>query len=198
MIRLPLPWPNAIVIRDVQNLESWFGDEELAIVNAFEREKRRREWMLARVALKILLQSSDRVRAGEGGSKRRVRGEQSGARNREQFTSLSHSGPYAAAAIGDQPVGVDVQVVKELSERAAHLFLSPDEEAAMRSCTIEHRLIHFFSAKEAAWKALGGATPTLQRVPLQLLGQTKTGLEFDKVETCASDDVIVALTRPTS
>jgi phosphopantetheinyl transferase len=197
MIRLDLPWPNAIVIRDVENLESWFDPAELAIVNAFEREKRRQEWMLARVALKIL-QNEHTFSPGEGGAQRRVRGEQPGARIRAEHTSLSHSGPYAAAAIDDQPVGVDVQIIKHLSERAAHLFLSPAEERAMHCCTIEHRLIHFFSAKEAAWKALGGATPTLRRVPLQLVDQTEAGLRFDRAETVAIGDVVVALTRPTS
>jgi phosphopantetheinyl transferase (holo-ACP synthase) len=147
-------------------------DVGLVVPGEFPSEKRRREWILSRTALQML--------------------------GPAPHSSLSHSGDYAAAAIGDVPVGVDVQEVRPLAEKAAHLFLNDDEEAALHRCTIPHRIIHFFCAKEAAWKARGGAIPTLRQVPLKLKEETATGLLFDSAATYATGDIVVAVTIPTS
>ena len=175
MKRIETPWPNVVVLSGAAaplSLDDWFDESELAVANAFERPKRRREWMLARVALKML--------------------------GPAPFSSLSHSGDYAAAAIGDVPVGVDVQVIRPLSERAAHLVLTDDEREAMERCSIAHRILHFFCAKEAAWKALGGAVPTLKQIPLKLKEETASGLLFDAAATYATGEIIVAVTSSTS
>lgn len=168
MKRIETPWRNVVVLSGAASLrlDEWFDQSELAIANAFERPKRRREWMLARVALKML------------GS--------------APYSSLSHSGDYAAAAISDVPVGVDVQVIRPLSERAAHLFLADDEREVMEGCSIANRILHFFCAKEAAWKARGGAVPTLKQIPLKLKEETVSGLLFDAAATYATGEIIVA------
>jgi phosphopantetheinyl transferase len=169
MKRIETPWPNVVVLFGADassELDDWFDESELAIANAFERPKRRREWILARVALKML--------------------------GPAPYSSLSHSGEYAAAAIGDVPVGVDVQVIRPLSEHAVRLFLADDEREAMESCSIAHRILHFFCAKEAAWKARGGAVPTLKQIPLKLKEETASGLLFDAAATYATREIIVA------
>lgn len=138
----------------------------------FKLEKRRREWRLSRAAAALLPEA--------------------------KFVSYSHSDPYAAAAKDAVPVGIDVQVVRELEERMAHLFLTDAETAVMSRCTLAHRMLHFWCAKEAEWKRHGGATVTLKQTPLMLLEERRDGLRFDVVETIAIQDVIVALTRPIS
>jgi phosphopantetheinyl transferase len=145
----------------------------------FRLPKRREEWMHARMAAKQL--ALDRGLATHPRDVRVTRA----------LFSLSHSHPYAAAAIGR---GIDVQVIRDLSESAAHLFLSDEEAAAIRACDVEHRLLHFWCAKEAAWKAQRGEIPTLKQVPLTVVGVRGVGLGFDRVETIAIEDVIIALT----
>lgn len=135
---------------------------------ALSTDKRRREYLLSRAALGML--------------------------GPAPHSSLSHSGDYAAAIIGDVPVGVDVQVVRPLSERAAHLFLTDDEQADMERCSIANRILHFFCAKEAAWKSHGGTIPTLKQVPLKLKEETASGLLFDAAATYATADIVVAAT----
>ncbi len=189
MRRLPIPWSDrAIVISDVVDPASWFSDRELESLVALRLEKRRNEWMLSRIAAKQL--AMDRGICPEPHSctidDRRIG---------DWHVSLSHSGAYAGAAIDRSPIGIDVQVVRELKESAAHLFLSPSEEQAMRSLTIPHRLLHFWCAKEAAWKRRGGEIPTLKQIPLWLSSISTNGLCFDEVETVAHGDVIVALTK---
>jgi phosphopantetheinyl transferase len=65
----------------------------------------------------------------------------------------------------------------------------------MRTVKIPHRLIHYWSAKEAVWKQLGGSVETLKRVPIELESTTADGLTFDRVETRRIQDLVVALTR---
>ncbi len=169
------------------SLTEWFTESELSIVESFPRQKRRDEWILSRVAAKQLA-----VDCGLCAHPRECAIVD--RRIGSSYVSLSHSAPYAAAAIDDKPVGIDVQVVRDLSERSAHLFLSESEIEEMQTCTLPHRLLHFFCAKEAAWKRAEGAIETLRRVPLRLLAATDTALQFEGVETVGVNDVIVALT----
>ncbi|HEX8170085.1 MAG TPA: 4'-phosphopantetheinyl transferase superfamily protein [Thermoanaerobaculia bacterium] len=194
MKRVPLPesWRHALVIRDAELTRDWFTDDELAIVDALPTPKRREQWMLSRIAVKQLALDLRLCADPQMCTYARPHVLQS------WFASVSHSGPYAGAIIGRDPVGIDVQEVRELSERAAHLFLSDLETRAMASCTLEHRLLHFWCAKEAAWKQRSGDFETLKQLPLVLVDQRDDGLLFDAAETRRIGDVIVAVTLPIS
>ncbi len=172
MIELPLAWRARALVLEGAADRSLFTNEELAIADAFKLAKRRDEWLLSRQAAKLL-----------------------GTR---KYVSYSHSGNYAGAATDDEPIGIDVQVVRDIDERVAHLFLSDAETAAMQRCTLPHRVLHFWCAKEAAWKPRSSRYATLKQLPLVLIDERADGLRFDLVETIAIGDVIVALTRPTS
>jgi phosphopantetheinyl transferase len=170
IVPLPDEW-SALVVAEVEEPRRWFTAEELAIVDSFPREKRREEWMLSRIAEKEL-----RRRGARGA-----------------HVSYSHRGAYGAAAVGDAPVGIDVEVVREVRPDSARFFLTDAEAADAQRCAVDRALLHFWCAKEAAWKQRGGALPTLKRVPLRLVSATEQGLRFDGVETFAIDDVVVAL-----
>jgi hypothetical protein len=172
---LPLPegWAlRACVVSEAEEPRAWFSAGELAVVDAFSRAKRREEWMLSRIAEKEL-----RRRGARGA-----------------YASYSHRGPYGAAAVGEEPLGVDVEIARTIRPDAARFFLTDSEADDARRCRVDGALLHFWCAKEAAWKQRGGALPTLKRVPLRLLCETHRGLIFDVVETVAVDDAIVALT----
>lgn len=181
-IELPEPWRDrALVIRDVDDPESWLRDDELAIVRGFKRERRRREWMLARIAAKELAR-----RGGLTSDPRAFVVER-------PLVSISHSGPYAGAALN---AGIDVEVMRDVDERVTRHFMTANEIEAMQRCTIAHRVLHFWCAKEAAWKRRGGAIALLRDVPLTLIEESERGLRFEGVATHAIDDVIVGLTAP--
>lgn len=160
-----------LIVSEVSDPEAWFP-----AVPAFPREKRRLEWMLSRIAEKEL-------------RKRGARGD---------HVSFSHSGSYGAAAVDTKPVGIDVEVLRDISESAARHFLNDDEIAVMERCTIANRMLHFWSAKEAVWKQRGGAVATLKRLQIQLEAENPDGLRFDAVETFAIDDLVAALTLPSA
>jgi len=174
-----------------------FTHDELAIANAFKLAKRRDEWLLSRAAAKQLA-----IQLGLASDPRSVRSERPTLviddASTQWHVSLSHSAPYAAAAIDRHPIGIDIQIVRDLSESASHLFLSDEEADAMRRCAIAHRVIHFWCAKEAAWKQRSHEFTTMKRLPIRLVSASASGLLFDVVETTAMGDLVVALTRPTS
>jgi phosphopantetheinyl transferase (holo-ACP synthase) len=172
IVPLPESWRGrALILSEVVNPEAWFES-----VPSFARPKRRMEWMLSRIAEKEL-------------RRRGARGD---------CFSFSHSGKYGAAAIDALPIGIDVEVLREISESAAHLFLNQEEAEAMQRCTIAHRMLHFWSAKEAEWKRLGGSLPTLKKVRVRFESEQASGLRFQGVETFAIDDLVAALTLATS
>jgi phosphopantetheinyl transferase len=185
-----------LLVRDEYDI-AYFTEDELATANAFRLEKRRDEWLLARYAAKKLAMELGIVEDPRACGVARPMLLVDGAPV-SWFVSISHSAPYAAAAIGREPVGIDVQVVRDVPERGAHLFLSEAETAAMQSCTLADRLLHFWCAKEAAWKPRSDEFTTLRQLPLELREERATGLRFDLSTTRRLDDLILALTLPTS
>ncbi len=188
---LPIPegWrERAIVIRKGEIPEAWFSAEELEIANGFARERRRMEWLTSRLAAKRL--ALDRGIAADPAACRIDQ-----RRIGSWHLSLSHSRAYAAAAIDAAPVGIDIEVARPIDERAAHFFLTDAETEVLRAVTIEDRLIHFWAAKEAAWKQRGGEVKTLKRIALHLEQANETGLRFDLAETARAGELIMALTR---
>jgi phosphopantetheinyl transferase len=190
---LPESWQSrALVLRDVHRPDRWFRADEMAVADAFKLPKRRNEWLLSRVAAKKLAMelgyahdplaiTIDLTRMRAGGRELRV--------------SLSHSGGYGAAAIDVQPVGIDIETPRVVRPQTAHFFLTDLEIAQMHRCRIDNALLHFWSAKEAAWKRLGGDVTTLKKVPLRLIREREDGVDFENVETFVSDAFVAALTR---
>jgi phosphopantetheinyl transferase len=175
IVELPESWRGrAIVLTDAGDMPSRFSAGELAVIAGFKHEKRKREWMLSRIAEQEL-----RKRGASG-----------------VCVSYSHSGAFGAAAVSESPAGIDVEITRTIPDGAVHLFLTAEEEAAARECSLENALLHFWSAKEARWKQLGGTVPTLKRVPLHLIDRTEHGLRFDVVETFATNGIVVALAAP--
>ncbi len=200
MTRFPLPeaWRGrAVVIGDAVFSDGWFTEEELAVSEQFRLQKRRSEWKHGRLAIKQLAIDLGLCMSARDCVVDRprlvVRGSDGG-----RYVSISHSGGYAAAAIDVGPVGIDVERIRDLRETAGHLFLTDDEAADMRACGLPHRMLHFWAAKEAAWKQRNGETGTLKRTPIRFEAETSAGLRFQEVETFATGDYVAALTRPTS
>lgn len=191
------PWPDRVLVLREADWKSAMTEAELATADAFKLPKRRDEWLLSRLAAKQLA-----LQLGLAADPRAVGVERpwltiGGARS-EWYVSLSHSMPYAAAMIGRAPVGIDVQVVREFSESAAHLFMTDGEGEEMRRCAIEQRILHFWCAKESAWKQRSDEFATMKQLPLRLIAERPAGLLFDAAETVAIGELIVAVTPPTS
>jgi phosphopantetheinyl transferase len=197
IIEIPQRWRDrALVVTHVTAKLEWFSEDELREAESFRSEKRRDEWLCARMALKRLA-----LNRGLALDPRRVHLSRPHVVIDDVirlYASLSHSERFAAAAIDSEPIGIDVQALREINERTSKFFLSANEAKAMHHAALTHRLLHFWCAKEAEWKRRGGDPPTLKKVPLKLEDESLHSVRFDTVETIELDGAIAALTRPTS
>lgn len=195
------PWDDRVLILECgdpsRSFPSFFTESEVETAHSFKLAKRREEWLLSRIAAKRLAVQLGLCEDARECTLERPHLLLDGLRS-DWHVSVSHSAPYAGAAIARQPIGIDVQVVRTIAEWSTHLFLSPGEVAQMRTCALPDRVLHFWCAKEAAWKQRSDAFATMKQLPLQLDEERESGLLFDTVETLRIGEIIVALTRPTS
>jgi phosphopantetheinyl transferase len=197
MKTIDTPWGDRVLVMRADDQDAFIPsltESELATANTFKLASRREEWLLSRIVAKQLA-----LQLGLTGDPHSIAIERphlaiDGMRS-DWRISLSHSAPYAGAAIARAPIGIDVQVLRELDERAAHLFLTEGETEQLLRCSLPHRILHFWCAKEAAWKQRSEEFATLRQVPLALVEERGSGLVFDAVETAFLGDVIVAVTR---
>jgi phosphopantetheinyl transferase len=200
MRTIETPWPGRVLLLegfDRTASADAFSDADLAAAEHFHLAKRRDQWLASRLAAKRLA-----LQRGACGSLQDCTLERpyllDGGRRSGWYCSVSHSGDYAAAALSRIPVGVDIEVVRDVAERASHFFLTDAEIAMMRDCELDHALLHFWCAKEAAWKQRSEEFATLKQLPLSLLSVQREGLQFDVVETVILGRLIVAVTRETA
>lgn len=74
------------------------------------------------------------------------------------FVSLSHSGGYAAAAVADVPLGIDLQVLRDVSPGVLKRLYSPEEVrwiGLAREEEARERTIRLWTMKEAYGKLTG-------------------------------------------
>jgi phosphopantetheinyl transferase len=98
--------------------------------------------------------------------------------------SISHSFPYVAAAIDQQPVGIDIQVFQEKISRLKDKFLSPTEQELFENKA--EQLTLAWTAKEAAFKWFGlGAVDFIRHMPIRKfrLEQQYANLEMEFLRT---------------
>ncbi len=76
----------------------------------------------------------------------------------EVFFNLSHSGDYVCCALGDGPVGVDIQKKISGKEKIAERFFTPGERQMLDACSGQEKETLFFrmwSVKESYLKLTG-------------------------------------------
>ena len=193
MLPIPESWRDrALVVESIEGApEAWFSEAEIAEAAAFARERRREDWLLSRYAAKRM--AVIRGVAGDPRTITIVRPQLADG----SWISISHSRGVAAAAVDDAAVGIDVERVRSIDEHVARHFMVAAEIEQLQRCTIPNRILHWWCAKEAAWKRLGGAARFLKEVPLQLERESDAALHFVNVETYATGEYIMALTATT-
>lgn len=82
------------------------------------------------------------------------------------FFSLSHSGRYAACALSDRPIGVDIQKRHPIKRRNAYKPFTDEENAYIASGSLDERFFTLWTMKEAYIKAVGGRLSDMKKVSL--------------------------------
>ncbi len=73
------------------------------------------------------------------------------------FFNISHSNELVVCAVGDEPLGIDIQQVKTIHQRSRYKFFNDKENDYVNQYEnfVSKRYIEIFTKKEAALKMLG-------------------------------------------
>jgi 4'-phosphopantetheinyl transferase len=124
-------------------------DGEKAYYEQLKAGKRNLHWLGTRVLLRKMLKTDEYIdcKVDAHGKPYLV--------SLPYHISLSHSFDYAAVMIGKDPVGIDIEQVKEKVERIAHKFMRAEELVFISD---QHRIPQLYvcwCAKEAVYKCFG-------------------------------------------
>jgi len=207
IIDVPPDWRSWLrIVTDVTpgDIERHLREEERADVDRLKVEGRRLERAASRIAGKLLLADVMRLddpqtiefAKEEDRPFVRLAGAQASI-----SVSFTHSHGLGGAAVGDRPVGVDLEKRRDIRPEMTRFFLTAGELSSAESLNLRDALLHYWSAKEAAFK-LAVLFPTLLKVPLELTEAFPSGLTFRVTgsETIVQtrvleNDFIVALAR---
>lgn len=205
-IEIPPEWSRSVVIvSDFSELEarSCLQPEEISAIEGFRLPKRRHESIAARMAAKQLALVRELIAHPQQAA---VVNENErpllkiGDRISELHLSLSHTDGLGAAALGERAIGIDIERVREIPRRAWKFFLQPEEIVSVQQTP--GTAIDWWSAKEAAWKALSSsAQTTLKNVTLAPAPEHESrfsfrcGEESGEVEVRRIEQFVLALAR---
>jgi phosphopantetheinyl transferase len=124
-------------------------DHEKAYYEKLKVGKRNLHWLGTRVLLRKMLRTDEYIdcKIDTHGKPYLV--------NLPYHISLSHSFDYAAVMISKEPVGIDIEQVKEKVERIAHKFMRKKEMAFLSEANKIDQLYVCWCAKEAVYKCYG-------------------------------------------
>mgnify|MGYP006279455973 CR=1 FL=1 len=175
--------PDDIALRrmtfDAARVEPWralLSEAEAARYEAFPVEKRKREFLLGRAALRTLL--ADRL----GGAPEAIRVEvtDDGALelpDHPLHVSISHAGDRAVAVASRRPVGVDLERIAERNPDVERFLLHPDEQPLLDTLPMDRpaAFILCWTLKEATLKAMGtGLLRSPKKIRLSIDVETHT------------------------
>ena len=69
--------------------------------------------------------------------------------------NISHAGSYIACAISDEPVGIDIELIKSVNIKIAERFFTPNETAYIKSDSQSLRFCEVWTKKESHIKLEG-------------------------------------------
>jgi phosphopantetheinyl transferase len=125
--------------------------EELAEWNSFQSEKRKREWLTVRNALKTLVSDDE--------SSTIIYDSNGKPHLSKSSISISHSHEFIAVMISDSPsIGIDIEVVHPRIEILSRKFLSEKEKPDLSDTRHLEKLHVLWGAKEVLFKihSIGG------------------------------------------
>jgi len=207
IVEVPSDWSSWLrIVADVtpDDLQGHLTTSERADVERLRAPERRLERAASRIAGKILL--TETMSLGDAREVEFAKDEDRPfARLRGSAVPLSvsftHSHGLGAAAVAESPVGIDLERFRDIRPQMTRFFLSPSEFSAAESLDLPWSLLHFWSAKEAAFK-MSRTYPTLLKTPLHVTAITSSGLTFEvsgtgaEVETrVVETEFVVALAR---
>jgi 4'-phosphopantetheinyl transferase len=124
-------------------------EQEKAHYESLKIGKRNLHWLGTRVLLRKMLRTDEYIDFKVDGHGKPY------LVNLPYHISLSHSFDYAAVMIGKEPVGIDIELVKEKVERIANKFMRKEEMDFINPKDKINQLYVCWCVKEAVYKCFG-------------------------------------------
>lgn len=140
--------------------QSWLSSEELACLDTFGSEKRRREFIAGRAAARSLLTrrlacdpANVPLRIAEDGAVDVIPSPD--PQSVPVHLSIAHSGPHAVAAISEQSVGVDLEEIVPRDAGLERFLMAPGQRGVISDWpyTRDEAIVLAWTLKEAVLKA---------------------------------------------
>lgn len=125
-----------------------FSGKDLATLNSFAHEHRKKEWLVARILIEKLTGEKDLQIIYDEHSKPSLKGS-------KKYISLSHSHDLLAIILDDADTGIDIELIKSKIERIKHKFMSDAELKALENEKQDEQLTVYWCAKESLYKLYG-------------------------------------------
>lgn len=109
------------------------------------------------------------------------------------FFSISHSGDFAAVAVSDEPIGVDIQIPCGFKRRKKYMLFSPAENEFVNTENSEDRFYTLWTRKEAYIKAEGGTLADAAKISLVSGGRLKEKFGEYRFETEKTESYYLAV-----
>ena len=158
--------------------------ERREYVLSIRNEKRKNEcicgeWLLKTAAAKSLnLRAQDIVIARSERGKPYLKGQ-------GLFISLSHSGNFLAAVTHQSPVGIDIEIIRDIDSRIEKKLYTENDLETAKNSNDSLILLKIWTAKEAYFKMLGTGITDLKGINYKDINAThsvKDGLLITVVE----------------
>lgn len=134
-----------------ESLDAFLSDDlELEIIDQvaqIKSEKRKKEFLLARLLLKQMFGKTIRVSYDAFGAPF--------IEESDWNISITHSGSFVAVARSKKALGIDVELISQKLERTKHKFSSDKELSQIDSSQNLFHLALSWSAKESVYKMVG-------------------------------------------
>lgn len=186
---------------DFEGEEHWYNkalervDEQKKerIVRFVHKEDAYRS-LLADVLLRTILHDQLQLRDDEILFGRNEYGKPYLINRNDIFFNISHSGDWVGCAIGQKPIGIDIEYIQPIDLNIAKRFFSPDEYSALQRQPPENRLDFFYylwTLKESYIKAVGkGLAIPLNSFTIHTEGDSALLTGLDQSYHCKKYDFV--------
>lgn len=121
---------------------------DFSVLNTFSNERRKKEWLVARILLAQFTEEKEvRLVYDEYGKPF--------LKNSEKFVSLSHSNNLLAVILAEEETGIDIELIKPKILRIKEKFMNPEELGSLQKENQEEQLTIYWCAKESLYKLYG-------------------------------------------
>ena len=129
--------------------------EDLSALNSNSNERRRKEWLTARILAEQLTGGKNIRIIYDEQKKPFLLPRSPFGKNSKKHISLSHSRDILAVIIDGTETGIDIEIIKPKVVRIKEKFMSRDELGSLQGEKQEEQLTVYWCAKESLYKLYG-------------------------------------------